>query len=74
MSADRRLKTGDTVCTDRARSDVGARFVAAAANGAGKATVRTATTAGGPETVVWTATGTPGGDKYVYATSPGTYA
>jgi hypothetical protein len=67
------LKAGDTVCTDQSRSDTGVRFFATVTNGLGTATVRTAAAAGGAETVVWTATGTTTVDRYVYASTPGTY-
>ena len=67
------LKTGDVVCTDQSRSDTGLRFVAWVINGRGTATIRSAVAAGGPETVVWTASDTTGVDKKVTAPVPGTY-
>lgn len=52
------LRTGDVFCTDQARSDTGARFTGHVVNGSGTASIRAAATAGGPETVVWSQTGT----------------
>jgi len=67
------LRTGDTVCSVQAQSDLGARYVATILNGTGTITIRTATTAGGPETTVFSKSGlNVGADRSVTA-APGTY-
>lgn len=67
------LRTGDVVCTDQARSDGGARYHGHVQQGTATVTIRTATAAGGPETVAWSQAGTRGDfNQYVYG-APGTY-
>ena len=48
------LRTGDVFCTDQTRSDTGVRFLGHVTNGSATASIRTSTSAGGAETVVWT--------------------
>lgn len=52
------LHAGDVVCSDQLRSNTTVRFYGHIVNGSGTASIRTSATAGGPETVVWTQTGT----------------
>lgn len=68
------LKVGDVVCTDQSRSDIGARLYGAVTNGSATADIRLVRSAGGAETVVWTASGyNLSFDKTVAAPAPGTY-
>jgi hypothetical protein len=67
------LKVGDVVCTDQSRSDIGARLYASVTNGSVTADIRLASSAGGAETVAWTASGNNlSFDKTVAAPAPGT--
>lgn len=66
------LRTGDVFCTDQAQGD-GARFTGTVVNGSATASIRISATAGGPETLVWSQTGTNlSFNKYYYAPA-GTY-
>jgi hypothetical protein len=64
------LKTGDMFCTDKARSDTGARFLGHVTNGSAKATLYVSATADGPETLVWSQIGANiDFNKYAYGTA-----
>ena len=67
------LTTGDRVCTDQSRSEIGVRITAWVTNGRGTISVSTAATAGGAETVIWSVTNSTGVDRHVYYASPGVY-
>ena len=70
------LKVGDTVCTGQT-SAANVRLYGSILNGAGTASIRVATSVGGPETVVWSTTGSNGTnlhfDKKLTATAPGQF-
>jgi hypothetical protein len=66
------LKTGDTVCGPRFQTTSG-RMYGSIVNGAGTATIRVASTVGGPETVVFSQTGTNLNVNKTVTAPPGSY-
>ncbi len=67
------LKAGDVVCSAQVQA-TNVRLYGSILNGAGTASIRVASTAGGPESTVWSSTGNNlNFDKHLTAPAPGTF-